>query len=163
MLTFARVSVYNALFVAGDSTIKLDNAQLNTATTHAPTGSVSPVWRTIKSFIFWSHERGTIQYDVMVTLILIFVFVSPLWISFNDRPVQRNPHSSGVVVYPDGSGEFIYQVESNAVQAGSDTAIRASLLTIIEPISGSVSISHYEPVTDKNGKVVAYKVWVERE
>ena len=146
-----------------DSKIKLDNAHLNTASSHAPTVSVSPVWRTIKSFIFWSHERGTIQYDVMVTLILLFVFVSPLWISFNDRPVQRNPHSSGVVVYPDGNGEFIYQVEGKAVHEGSDSAIRASLLTIIEPISGSVSISHYETMTDKKGQVVAYKVWVQRE
>jgi hypothetical protein len=146
-----------------DSKIKLDNAHLNTASTHAPSVSVSPVWRTIKSFIFWSHERGTIQYDVMVTLILLFVFLSPLWISFNDRPVQRNPHSSGVVVYPDGNGEFIYQVEGKAVPAGNDTEIRTSLLTIIEPISGSVSISHYETMTDKTGRVVAYKVWVQRE
>ena len=146
-----------------DSKIKLDNAHLNTASSHAPTVSVSPVWRTIKSFIFWSHERGTIQYDVMVTLILLFVFLSPLWISFNDRPVQRNPHSSGVVVYPDGNGEFIYQVEGKAVPAGSDTEIRTSLLTIIEPISGSVSISRYETMTDKKGQVVAYKVWVQRE
>jgi len=146
-----------------DSKIKLDNAHLNTASSHAPTVSVSPVWRTIKSFIFWSHERGTIQYDVMVTLILLFVFLSPLWISFNDRPVQRNPHSSGVVVYPDGNGEFIYQVEGKAVPAGSDTEIRTSLLTIIEPISGSISISRYETMTDKKGQVVAYKVWVQRE
>jgi len=150
------------LFVK-DSEIKLDDAHLNTASSHAPTVSVSPVWRTIKSFIFWSHERGTIQYDVMVTLILLFVFLSPLWISFNDRPVQRNPHSSGVVVYPDGNGEFIYQVEGKAVPAGNDTEIRTSLLTIIEPISGSVSISHYETMTDKTGRVVAYKVWVQRE
>jgi hypothetical protein len=146
-----------------DSKIKLDNAHLNSASTHAPSVSVSPVWRTIKRFIFWSHERGTIQYDVMVTLILLFVFLSPLWISFNDRPVQRNPHSSGVVVYPDGNGEFIYQVEGKAVPAGSDTEIRTSLLTIIEPISGSVSISRYETITDNKGQVVAYKVWVQRE
>jgi hypothetical protein len=145
------------------SKIKLDNAHLNTASTHASSVSVSPVWRTIKGFIFWSHERGTIQYDIMVTLILLFVFVSPLWLSFNDHPVQRNPHSSGVAVYPDGNGEFIYQVESKAVHGGSDSAIRASLLTIIEPISGSVSISHYETLTDKTGQVVAYKVWVQRE
>jgi len=99
----------------------------------------------------------------MVTLILLFVFLSPTVISFNDRPVQRNPHSSGVLVYPDGNGEFIYQVESKAVQEGSDAALRSSLLTIIEPISGSVSISRYERVTDNKGKVVAYKVWVQRE
>jgi hypothetical protein len=37
------------------------------------------------------------------------------------------------------------------------------LLRVIEPISGSVSISRYEPVTDKKGKVIAYKVWAERQ
>ena len=124
---------------------------------------VSPVWRTIKSFLFWSHERGTIQYDVMVTLILLFVFLSPMVISFNDRPVQRNPQSSGVIVYPDGNGEFIYEVEGKAVQDTSEAAIRTSLLNVIEPISGSVRISRYEKVPDKKGNVVSYKVWVERE
>ena len=99
----------------------------------------------------------------MVTLILIFVFFSPRLINFNDRPVERNPHSSGVVVYPDGNGEFIYQVEGKAVQAKDDSGIRASLLRIIEPISGSVSISRYEPMTDNKGRVIAYKVWIQRE
>lgn len=120
-------------------------------------------WRVIKSFIFWSHERGTIQYDVMVTLILIFVFFSPRWINFNDRPVERNPHSSGVVVYPDGTGEFIYQVEGSAIRGGDDSSIRSGLLRIIEPISGGVSIKRYEALKDKKGNVVGYKVWAQRE
>jgi hypothetical protein len=132
-------------------------------TTEAPPASVSSVWRTIKSFIFWSYERGTVQYDIMVTLILIFVFFSPRLINFNDHPVERNPHSTGVVVYPDGQGEFIYQVESRAVPAGDDSAVRGALLRVIEPISGSVSISRYETVTDGDGRIVAYKVWVQRE
>lgn len=123
---------------------------------------VSRVWRTVKSFIFWSHERGTIQYDVMVTLILLFVFFSPRLINYKDRPVERNPHSSEVVVYPDGSGGFVYQVESRAVPAGDDLVIRAALLRVIEPISGSVSISRYEPVKNNKGHIVAYKVWVLR-
>jgi len=121
------------------------------------------VWSLIKSFILWSYERGTLQYDVMVTLILLFVFLSPRFINFNDRPVERNPHSSGVLVYPDGKGEFIYQVEGSAVQGDDDATIRAGLLRIIEPISGSVSISNYEAVKDSVGHVVAYKVSVQRE
>ena len=163
MLQLTDSTEYNAALAVKETEIKLDNTQTNTAAPQSPTVPVSRVWRTIKSFIFWSHERGTIQYDIMVTLILLFVFLSPLWISFNDHPVLRNPHSSGVVVYPDGNGAFIYQVEANAVQGTSDPAIRASLLTIIEPISGGVSISRYEPVTDKKDKVIAYKVWVQRE
>ena len=123
----------------------------------------NPVWRTIKDFIFWSYERGTVQYDIMVTLILIFVFFSPVVISFNDRPVERNPYATGVLVYPDGKGEFIYQVDAKAVAGNDDSAVRAALLQVIEPISGSVNISRYETVTDGRGRIVAYKVWVQRE
>ena len=149
-------------FLAEGSKIKLDNAELNPAPAAAPSVPVGSAWRTIKSFILWSHERGTIQYDVMVTLILLFVFLSPRYINFNDRPVQRNPHSSGVVVYLDGNGEFIYQVDGKDIQGGDDRAVRTQLLRIIEPISGEISISRYEPVTDKKGHVLAYKVWVQR-
>jgi len=121
------------------------------------------VWRTLKGFIFWSHERGTVQYDVMVTLILVFVLFSPRLINFNDRPVERNPQSGGVVVTPDTGGGLIYQVEAKAVQKGNDAVVRASLLRIIEPISGSVSIKRYETITDNKGHIVAYKVWAEQE
>jgi hypothetical protein len=134
---------------------------LNAAPAAAPV-PVGSAWRTIKSFILWSHERGTIQYDVMVTLILLFVFLSPRVIDFNDHPVERNPHPSDIVVSPDGSGGFVYQVEGKAIQGGDDPMVRAQLLRIIEPISGEISIKRYEPVTDKKGHVLAYRVWVQR-
>ena len=135
--------------------------QLNQAETQAPTVPAS-VWRTVRGFILWSHERGTVQYDVMVTLILLFVFFSPRVINFNDRPVERNPGSTGVVVSPDGNGGLVYQVDAKAVQGGSDSAVRTQLLRVIEPISGEVTITHYEPQTDRKGHVLAYKVWAEK-
>ena len=135
---------------------------MRTVPSEAPSPPVAGVWRTIKSFIFWSHERGTIQYDVMVTLILLFVFFSPRLINFKDHPVERNPHPSDIVISPDSSGGFVYQVEGKAIQGGDDLAVRAQLLRIIEPVSGEVSISRYEPVTDKKGHVLAYRVWVQR-
>jgi len=124
---------------------------------------VAGIWRTVKGYIFWSYERGTVQYDVMVTLILVFVFFSPRLIEFRDRPVEHNPHSTGVVVYPDGQGGFVYQVEARAVPKGDDPAIRAALLRVIEPISGGVVISRYETVKDNHGRLTLYKVWVQRE
>jgi hypothetical protein len=124
-------------------------------------------WRTIRDYIFWSYERGTIQYDVMVTLILLFVFFSPKLINFNDKPVEHNPHRTGVVVVPDGQGGLTYQIEAAAVAgqvAGKDdNAIRSELLRIIEPISGEVSITKVEAVRDGLGRVLSYKVWVARE
>ena len=120
------------------------------------------IWRTIRGYILWSYERGTIQYDVMVTLILLFVFVSPLYLHYNDKPIDRNLHPTGVVVVPDGNG-FVFQVEGAAVTGTDAAAVRTQLLRIIEPISGGVSISRYEPMTDNKGRVIAYKVWIQRE
>ncbi len=148
--------VHGASFLAEGLKIT-DNVELSKAPAATP-----GVWRTIKGFILWSHERGTIQYDVMVTLILVFVFFSPHFIPYNDHPVQRNPQASDIIVSADGSGGFVYQIEGKAIQGGDDAAVRAQLLRIIEPISGEISIQHYDAVTDKKGNIVAYKVWVHR-
>ena len=141
----------------------MDKAEANTTVVAAPTMPVSAIWGTIRSFILWSYERGTIQYDVMVTLILLFVFLSPRLINFKDKPIEHNPHRTGVVVMPDEQGGLIYQVESSAVTGQDDGVIRGELLQIIEPISGEVSITKVEPVRDLTGHVLRYRVWVERK
>ena len=38
--------------------------------------------RLIKSYLFWTYQRGTFHYDVMVTAILIFMFLTPHFIDF---------------------------------------------------------------------------------
>ena len=144
-------------------TIKADSAELTKTGHEIVAARGNGVWRTIRGFILWSHERGTIQYDVMVTLILLFVFFSPRLIDFNDRPVARNPHATGVVVYGDGAEGLLYEVDGKAVQPGDSTAVQDQLLRIIEPISGEFSITRYEAVTDKKGKVLSYKVWGSRQ
>jgi len=119
------------------------------------------VWKTISSFIGWSYDRGSIQYDIMVTLILLFIFLAPRKINFKDKPIERTPHPTRVVLIPDVESGYIYQVDANEV-AGKDAAtIQGYLQRVIEPIiAGEVEIARYEPVRDKNGRVVAYKVWL---
>jgi len=124
---------------------------------------MNAVWRTIRGYILWQYERGTLHYDIMVTLILIFVFFSPLRINFNDKPVARNPHPTDVVVTADPEGHLLYQVAASAIAPGDDHSVREQLLRIIEPISGAVSIVKYDPVTDRKGQVQSYKVLVKRE
>ncbi len=120
-------------------------------------------FRTIRDYILWSHERGSVHYDVMVTLILLFLFFSPHFINYADKPVERNPHPTGVVVAPAEGGEFVYQIEGSAIPGDSEQEIRAGLLRVIEPIAGAVSISRYEPVRDKKGRLIRYNVWVQRQ
>jgi hypothetical protein len=136
---------------------------MNTTIADATVVPVSNFWRTIRDYILWSYERGTIQYDIMVTLILLFVFLSPYWINFHDKPVERNPHPIGVVVSPDADGGLIYQIDGAAVSVKDEAMVPSQLLRIVEPISGEVSISRYEAVRDRQGRVLIYKVWVHKE
>ena len=117
----------------------------------------------LKSYFYWTHPRGNVHYDVLVTLILLFVFLSPNWINFKDKPVEHSPHAAGVTINSDGKGGFIYQIEGAAVSSTEDGAVRLELLRIIEPISGEVSITKVEPIRDSRGHVLTYKVWVQKE
>jgi hypothetical protein len=129
-------------------------------------GAVSPmgaIWRTIRGYILWSYERGSLHYDIMVTLILLFIFVSPHFINFKDKPVERNPHLTGVAVIPDEKGGLVYEIQASAVNATASGDIRLQLERIIEPISGAVSITNVETITDAKGNAVSYKVSVQKE
>ena len=123
---------------------------------------MSSIWRTIRGYILWSYERGTLHYDVMVTLILLFVFVSPYYINFKDKPVERNPHPIGLVIVPDQQGGLIYQIPASAVNESSEADIPAQLERIIEPVSGAVTVTRYEAIKDPHGHLQSYRVWVEK-
>jgi hypothetical protein len=141
----------------------LESAKATPAVPSAPTLPMNSVWRTIRGYILWSYERGSLHYDVMVTIILLFVFLSPYWINFKDKPIERVPHQTGVVIQPDGNGGFIYQIEASALTAKNEADLKEQMLAIIEPITGAAAISKYEPVKDGKGRVQSYRVWVEKE
>jgi hypothetical protein len=143
--------------------LDLSQTRMNTTVADAPAVPMIRFWRTIRDYILWSHERGTLEYDVMVTLILLFVFLSPYWINFHDKPVERNPHPIGVVVTPQPGGGFIYQIDGAAISGTDEATVRGQLLRIVEPIAGEVSITRYEAVRDRQGRVLTYKVWVQKE
>jgi hypothetical protein len=126
------------------------------------------MFKMIHNYIFWAYERGSFHYDIMVTAILLFMFVSPHFINYKDKPVETVAlHASEVLVREAGtSGEssrFIYQVRAEDMGgAATDSERRAAILRVVEPISGEVTIDHYEPVYDAQGKVIAYNAWVLR-
>ncbi len=136
----------------------MQRAEFTTVAPGAPL-PMNAFWRTIRGYVLWQYERGTLHYDIMVTLILIFIFFSPRVINFNDKPIARNPHPTDVVVSPDAEGHLLYQVAASAVSAGDEQSVRDQLLQIIEPISGAVSIVSYEPVSDGKAKCRATKFW----
>ena len=50
---------------------------------------MSRIWRTLKGYIFWTYDRGSFHYDVMVSLILLFIFVAPRFIDFVSARLQE--------------------------------------------------------------------------
>lgn len=123
---------------------------------------MSKIWRTIRSYIWWTHPRGGVHYDVMVTLILLFIFLAPRWINFKDKPIEQSTHPMGVVVLPDGNQGFVYEVDARAVRGHDDDAIREDLLKVIVPIAGEVDITSYEVVRDAAGRPAQFRVHVQR-
>jgi hypothetical protein len=145
-----------------NSQINLQQPEAVLTVPKVPVSPMGAIWRTIRGYILWSYERGSLHYDIMVTLILLFVFLSPHLINFKDKPVERIP-SSGMLITPDKSGGFIYQIPAAAVNAAGGADISSQLERIIEPIAGAVSITKYEPVKDSAGRTQSYKVWVNKE
>jgi hypothetical protein len=128
---------------------------------------------TLRRYIFWTYDRGSFHYDVMVTLILIFLFVSPHYIDFKDKPVYTAAlHSSEVLVKEagtsaNGSSRFLYELRADDVANVADTmdtdaGRRNAILKTVEPIAGEVTLERYEPVLDTHQKVVAYRAWILR-
>ena len=118
----------------------------------------------IKSYIFWKYERGSFHYDVMVTLILLFIFATPHLFNYGDHPVADNLSPSTILVRPTDSG-VIYEVPADQVHRAKGVLARgmeAPLALAIAPVSGPVVIDRWEDLKDASGKTTAYKVWAHR-
>ena len=76
---------------------------------------MSRIGRVLKSYLFWTHDRGSFHYDVMVTLILLIIFLGPRYIDFKDQPAEHLPHPSAVEITPDGNNGFTCLVDAAAL------------------------------------------------
>jgi len=118
--------------------------------------------RILKSYLFWTYERGSFNYDVMVTLILAFIFVTPHVWNYGDHPSAGSFAPSEVVVRSAGENAFTYQIPAEQVRGNSSTPFEERLEQSIVLISGPMVVDHYDTLKDASGRVTAYKVWAHR-
>jgi hypothetical protein len=121
----------------------------------------------LKSYFYWTYPRGCIHYDVMVTLILAFIFLTPhLW-SYGDRPSSAVGPPRAIQVVGDGGRGLIVTVQAVDVNLDVDTkapdlAVKRALRKAIEPVTGdAVSVERWETQRDAQGNMV-WRVWVRR-
>ncbi|WP_263419416.1 hypothetical protein [Terriglobus albidus] len=116
--------------------------------------------RLLRNYIFWTYERGSLHYDIMVTLILAFLFISPHYIDFKDRPQDSPLEPTQTLVQQDGAG-YVYTLRPQDIH--HDTGdLDGDLLYAVVQYAGPVTMDRYEVVKDAHGKVSRYKVWVHR-
>ena len=121
----------------------------------------------LKSYFYWTYPRGSFHYDVMVTLILLFIFLTPQipgW-SYGDKPSSvAGPAHPIQVIGNDGQGLIVTVLASDAnVPAGaSEKVVKQALRKAIEPVTGdAVFVTRWETVVDAQGNL-AWKVWAHR-
>lgn len=122
--------------------------------------------RILKSYFYWTYQRGSFHYDVMVTLILAFIFITPhLW-DFGDKPSVLNFPTHAMTVTSDGGRGMIITIQASdvAAQAGaSDREAKSALRKAVEPVAGdAVTVEHWVLERDAEGNPQAWKVWAHR-
>jgi hypothetical protein len=116
--------------------------------------------RILRSYFFWTYERGSFHYDVMVTLILAFIFLTPRIWNYGDRPQEAKLAPGSVVVQTTAPGDYVYEIPATQIHADAplDPQIRQS----VEAVSGAVVVDRYEAVKEPHGKTKLYRVWAHR-
>lgn len=114
------------------------------------------------SYIWWTHERGSVHYDVMVTLILAFIFLTPRFWDYGDTPKLDYP-AGQIRAEVNPAGGLIYEVPSSMVTAPGGAPADADLAAAIAQVAGPVTVEKKAPVKEIGGRVVAWKVWAEKQ
>lgn len=97
-----------------------------------------------KRLLFWDFPRASWQYDVVVGLILLFIFATP-------RPWFRDqPRASGIVLMSGGQGESRYFIASEMLTGLEEPALRTRAAELIRERTGKrLRIKHLEPIKDE--------------
>jgi hypothetical protein len=109
----------------------------------------------LKRFIFWDFPRGGWQYDVVVGIILAFIFLTPReW--FGDQP--RIPKASNISMISSESGVSAFFVNASLVGAIPEAQRAARLTELLKIRTGNrrLNVTRVEPVRDSEGELEGY-------
>ena len=118
-----------------------------------------PAW--LKRFILWDYPRASWQFDVMVGLILVFIFLTPRgW--FRDQP--RIAQASQVTLLGGGHGNDILWIDPELLAGVAENQRVGKLAEILkskpEIVKGRLgktpAITDVEPILNSEGEVQGY-------
>ncbi len=122
------------------------------------------LWEGLMGAIFWTYRRGSWQYDILVLLILSFIFFTPRsWIGDQSVPFVRDVNvDSSHVPRPVGLETALHHIESELLKSRGQAPLAEALREILErKISHPLKLKSFTPVKNTQGVVLGYDVLVE--
>jgi hypothetical protein len=124
-------------------------------------------WEMVKLIVmrsvFWAYERGSWQYDIILAVILAFIFLTPRSF-FNDRPTLQLSdlrHFQGVIEVGRAKDGWHYLVDSRLVESmGADKPEEAVREILQRRLHNPFTIKSLEPTRDRNNVILGYAVVV---
>ena len=114
-------------------------------------------WSHLRPAVFWEFRRGSWQYDIIVALILAFIFLTPPAM-FNDRPSQPVVHE----VEHAATDARVFWIDPGALDRANPEGASERLQYLLTSHSGeSLRIVSTEPATDDAGNIQAYLVFAQ--
>ncbi len=111
----------------------------------------------LRPAVFWSYRRGSLQYDLIVVLILAFIFLTPRAL-FKDQP--QADEKPALQEPGDSDGTLVFWIESSSLEQTGMPADSQGLKQIVQDRSGKdLQIVKTETSTDEAGQVQAYLVY----
>ncbi len=119
---------------------------------------VAKVLTGIKRFILWDYPRASWQYDLMVGLILCFLFLTPrAW--FRDQ--ARAPSTSKIAILKGAHGTSVYWIEAELLAGVEESSRPAKARELLARQVGRRGLERLvvEPVRDSESDIKGYVVF----
>jgi hypothetical protein len=107
----------------------------------------------MKRLIFWDFPRGGWQYDVVVTLILAFIFITPRFLNFKDQP-----RPASIVQMPSIHGADVYLLETGLLSQIPESGRRDRAAELLRGrfAGRAVQVVRVEPYFDSERELKGY-------
>jgi hypothetical protein len=115
----------------------------------------------LKRFILWDYPRASWQYDVMVAIILAFIFLTPRdW--FRDQP--RIPQASNIAMLPSEQGSSVFWIDPQLLEGVPEAQRDARVTEILRARTGDrrLEISQVQPVWNSEEEIQGYMAFARR-
>jgi len=105
----------------------------------------------MKSLLFWEFPRASWQYDLVVALILAFIFLTPKSF-FKDQP-----RPASIVQMPSELGMTVFWLETSLLAPVSEPQRPAHAAELLRRRLGrGVQVVRVEPIHDAEGEIRGY-------